>query len=422
MSGPARLNLESLACLPDGVEPPPYNRAALAPGVIHIGSGAFHRAHQAPVFDDLAAAGDLAWGAIDIGLRSGAGARRLASQDGLFVLEVRGETARPRVIGSILRGLVAREHESACLAAFTDPRMKLVTLTITENGYADPATVGFIARGLDARRTAGLPGLSLLSCDNLPHNGLRLRRALMESQTSAGDQALGDWIESACAFPSSVVDRITPAATEADRTSLADRFGLIDQAFTVTESCSQWIIEDAFAGPKPDFASVGVLLVADVAPFALAKLRLLNAAHSALAWLGLATGFEFVHEVTATPQARTFLERLWDEAAATLQPATGLDLPSYRASLMRRFNNAALPHRLAQIAQDSAAKLGPRLLDPLEERLARGFPSPAIALAVAAYCLWSGVPDLPLSQRAHDGLAAAVDELRSVGPMAAMAG
>ena len=420
MSGPGRLGTASLSRLPEGVERPLYDRTGLAPGVIHIGSGAFHRAHQAPIFDDIAAAGDLAWGVIDISLHSGAGARRLATQDGLFVLEVRGETAQPRLVGSILRALVAREHEAACLAVFADPQIQLVTLTITEKGYTDRATASFIARGLDARRLAGLPGLTLISCDNIPDNGGRLRRALLKSSPSPGANSLSEWIESACAFPSTVVDRITPATKDADRAALANRFGVADEALTVTEPYSQWIIEDAFAGPTPDFSSVGVRLVADVGPFALAKLRLLNAAHSALAWLGLMAGCELVHEIAGTPQAGAYIERLWDEAAATLPPAPGLDLPTYRASLMRRLNNAALPHRLAQISEDSAVKLAPRLLDPLAERLDRGLPSPAMALAVAAYSLWTGTRDAPLPERIHEVLGPALSTLRTLGPMAAM--
>lgn len=420
MSGPARLSAASLATLPSGINRPAYDRTSLQPGVIHIGSGAFHRAHQAPVFDDIAAAGDLAWGVIDIGLRTAKGARRLASQDGLFALEVRGETAPPRVVGSILRGLVARQPDAACLAAFIDPRVQLVTLTISEKGYADPATVAFIASGLDARRRAGQPGLTLISCDNLPANGDRLLRALLAQDGLGRREGLDDWIEGACAFPSTVVDRITPAATDADRASFASRFGVADEALTVTEPYSQWIIENAFTGATPDFASAGVRLVADVAPYALAKLRLLNAAHSALAWFGLLAGFEFVHQIAVTPEARGFLQRLWDETAATLPPADGLTSPTYRAGLLQRFANAALPHALGQIAEDSAVKIGPRLLEPLAERFDRGLPSPAMTLAVAAFVHWSDPSTHTLPEPVRASLRPALEMLRSVGPVAAM--
>lgn len=402
---------------------PAYDRAAVRGGVVHLGIGAFHRAHQAVVFDDALCAGDLRWGITGVSLRSAGVRDQLAPQDGLYTLVVRdgaGETTR--VIGAVQRVLVAPEDPAAVTAALASPDTHIVTLTVTEKGYPiDRATgalltsdevahdlasldapvtaPGFIVAGLAARRRAGLPPFTVISCDNLPDNGAVLRGAVL-AMAREHDTGLADWIARYGAFPATMVDRIVPATTPADIVAL----GLPeDHAMVKTEPFTQWVIEDCFAGPRPDFAALGVQLTADVAPWEAAKLRLLNGAHSGIAYLGGLQGLDLVHDVVAAPGGRGFVEALWDEAGETLDPPPGLDIAAYRAALLDRFANPALQHRTRQIAMDGSQKLPQRLLAPIVERRARSMPVDALALAVAAWMRWQG-------GRADDGSRYTVDD------------
>ena len=388
----ARLSQASLAEAPPEVARPAYDRRGLAAGVVHLGLGAFHRAHQAFVFDRVLNAGCPGWGIVGVSIRSPSVTDALAPQDGLFsLLEREGEASALRIVGSIRRTLVAAKAPAKVERAIADPAVRLVTLTITEKGY-DPGerlVWEILARALAARRAAGAP-LTIASCDNLAANGARARGALLGA---VGDPALADWIGAACAFPSSMVDRITPAATAADLGEVEARLGLRDEAAVVAEPFWQWVIEDRFAGPAPPLGEAGVQVVTDVAPFERAKLRLLNAAHSAMAYLGLMAGFRFVHEAFAWPPMRAFVGRLWDEAAATLAPTPGLDLGAYRAALGRRFANPSLAHRLGQIAEDGSRKLPQRVIASLGERARQGAPSPALTLALAAWIRCLGEAD-----------------------------
>lgn len=407
-----RLSPATLAALPKDVERPGYDRQAVAPGVVHLGIGAFHRAHQAVVFDDLIRQGDHRWGVRGASLRSPNVYDQLSPQDGLYSLVVRdGKVSRTRVIGAVRDVLVAPRDPSGLIAALADPRTHLVTLTVTEKGYRlDPATgalrlddpevqadlqqsdhprtaPGFLAAALAARRARGLKPFTALSCDNLPRNGHRLRSAVLAMAEHA-DPRLRDWIEAEGAFPETMVDRIVPATTSADIESLADRLGVVDLAMVKTEPFLQWVIESRFAGEHPDFAAAGAQVVADVAPYEAAKLRLLNGAHSAIAYLGGLAGMAFVHEVVAWAAGRRMVERLWDESAATLALPADFDLAGYRCDLMRRFANPALQHATRQIAMDGSQKLPQRLIAPLAERLEKGLPIDALALAVAAWMRW----------------------------------
>ena len=320
------------------------------------------------------------------------------------------------IVGAVREVLVAPEDPARVVAALADPDVHIVTLTVTEKGYhLDPATgaliesdgdvaadlanlaaprtaPGFIAAGLAARRAAGLPPFTAISCDNLPHNGARLCAAVL-AIAKAHDPALADWIEAEGAFPQTMVDRIVPATTDDDLAALASRLGVEDRAMVKTEPFSQWVIEDRFAGARPDFAALGVQLTADVAPWEEAKLRLLNGAHSGIAYLGGIAGIEFVHEFVATQAGRRFVEALWDEAETTLSPPPGLDLAAYRRDLMARFANSALRHRTRQIATDGSLKLPQRLLAPIAARLDHGQPIEALALAVAAWMRWQSGED-----------------------------
>ncbi len=411
-----RLSNETLGELPADIAQPGYDRAQVKTGVVHLGIGAFHRAHQAVVFDDALAAGDLRWGVLGVSLRSPGVRDQMAPQDGLYSLVERdGSGERIRVIGAVQAVLVAPEGPAAVVAALAAPDTHLVTLTVTEKGYklrggtldaddpdvahdladlAAPRTApGFLVAGLAARREAGLPPFTALSCDNLPHNGRLLRDAVL-ALARTHDAGLADWIERNGAFPQTMVDRIVPATTAADIAAMATRSGMEDEALVKTEPFFQWVIEDRFCGPRPAFETLGVQLTGDVAPWEEAKLRLLNGAHSGIAYLGGLAGVEFVHEFVANAAGRRFVEALWRESAATLSPPAGLDLDRYRAELMARFSNPALQHRTRQIAMDGSQKLPQRLLAPIIARRAQGLSIDKLTLAVAAWMRWqSGTDD-----------------------------
>ncbi len=416
-----RLNEVLLGRLPAAIGRLAYDRTKVAAGVVHIGVGGFHRAHQAAFLDEVLASGDPRWGIRGVSLRSPKAEQALQPQDGLYTLverSVDGETARVR--GSILGVLTAAGREAEAVAVLAAPQTGLVSLTVTEKGYAPetadlrhgvPTTAaGFLARGLDLRRAAGLAPFTVLSCDNLDDNGARIRALVLEAAARI-DPALSTWIEQQGAFPSSMVDRITPATTREDRAALQRQLGYRDEAIVTTEQFRQWVIEDRFAGPRPDFAAVGVQVVADVAPWQAAKLRLLNAAHSALAYLGALAGFTHVHQAIGWPPLRAYVRRLWDEAATTLTPAAGLDLDAYQAALLKRFDNPHLHHRLAQIAMDGSQKLPPRLLATIEQRLAADRSIEALALAVAGWMRWQqGVDEAGASFAVEDPRAASLAE------------
>jgi fructuronate reductase len=407
-----RLSAAVLADLPEDIRRPSYDRGAIRTGVIHLGIGAFHRAHQAVLFEAALEAGDMRWGVCGVSLRSAAVRDQLEPQDGLYSLVERDAAGeRVRIIGAVRDALVAPENPEAVIAALASPDVHLVTLTITEKGYrltggsldfsdpeivhdlAEPAApksaVGFLVAGLARRRAGGLPPFTVLSCDNLPHNGRLLRDAVLDFAGRI-DSALARWIAAEGAFPQTMVDRIVPAATDADVAALAIRIGCEDRAMVKTEPFFQWVIEDRFCSPRPDFAALGARLTTAIAPWEEAKLRLLNGAHSAIAYAGGLIGIEHVHEFVALEQGRRFVESLWDESVTTLSPPPGLDLDRYRAALMARFANPALRHRTAQIAMDGTQKLPQRIIAPLVSRLERGDASPMLTMVLAAWMRWVG--------------------------------
>ncbi|TKV43140.1 MULTISPECIES: mannitol dehydrogenase family protein [Sphingobium] len=427
-----RLSSATLAGLPADIVRPGYDRAAVRPGVVHLGIGAFNRAHQAVIFDDALTAGDLRWGVIAASLRSPGVRDQMMPQDCLYTMLVRdGSAEQARIIGVVSQVLVAPEDPAALVASLAAPDTHIVTLTVTEKGYKlDPATgaliegdpqlaadlaslaapqtaPGFLVAALAARRAAGLPPFTAISCDNLPHNGTRLRNAVL-ALAARHDPALADWIAAEGAFPETMVDRIVPATTDADIAALADRLGVEDQAMVKTEPFLQWVIEDKFCGPRPDFGA-GVQVTAAVAPWEEAKLRLLNGAHSGIAYLGGLAGIDHVHEVLALSEARHFVETLWDEAQTTLSPPPELDVAAYRRELMARFDNPTLQHRTRQIAMDGSQKLPQRLLATIAARLSAGQGIDALSLAVAAWVRWqAGVDDRGEAHVVDDPLAAAI--------------
>ena len=428
-----RLSAATLADLPDDIRRPSYDRQAVRTGVVHLGIGAFHRAHQAMLFEAALEAGDTRWGVCGVSLRSAAVRDQLAPQDGLYSL-VERDTAdeRVRIIGAVQSVLVAPEDPEAVIAALASPDVHLVTLTITEKGYklsggtldfSDPevahdlsapkapkSAVGFLVAALARRHAVGLPPFTALSCDNLPHNGRLLRDAVLAFAERI-DPALAPWIAAEGAFPQSMVDRIVPATTEADIAALATRLGCEDRAMVKTEPFFQWVIQDRFCGPRPDFAGLGAQLTSDIAPWEEAKLRLLNGAHSAIAYLGGLAGIEYVHEFVAREGSRHFVEALWDESATTLTPPAALDLATYRAALMARFADPALMHRTRQIAMDGSQKIPQRLLAPISHRLDHGQEIEALSLAVAGWMRWQGgLTDAGRACDVEDPLAAATRE------------
>lgn len=404
-----RLAEARLGALPAHVARPRYDRAAVAPGIVHLGLGAFHRAHQAVMTEAVLEAGARDWGIVAASLRSPATRDALAPQDGLYAVAIREDEAEElRVVGALGGLHVAPEDPAALVAAMADPRIRIVSLTVTEKGYChDPATgeldpahpdirhdlaspqaprsaPGFLVAALARRRAAGTPPFAVLCCDNLPRNGATVRR-VVSGLAARTDRDLAAWIEGEVAFPSTMVDRIVPATTGEDRARIAAALGLEDAWPVVCERFAQWVIEDAFPAGRPDWTLGGATFVADVAPFELMKLRLLNGAHSALAYLGLLAGHATVAEAASDPALVRFLEGFWAEVTPTVPAPPGVDLAGYTARLGRRFRNRALRHLLAQIAIDGSQKLPQRLLAPARERLAGGGRVPHLALAVAAW-------------------------------------
>ncbi|MEP7240706.1 MAG: mannitol dehydrogenase family protein [Devosia sp.] len=388
--------------------PLPYDRAGVTPGIVHLGVGAFHRAHQAVYLDDVLRT-DPSWGIIGASLRRPDTRDALQAQDYLYTLIVRSrEGTSTRIIGSLLDVLDASQQREALIAAMTDPRTRIVSLTVTEKGYChNPATgqldpthpdivhdlahteapvsaPGLLVRALELRRERGHPPFTILSCDNLPANGETAHR-IVTGFAMLRDPALGAFVETQVSCPSSMVDRIVPATTDADRELVATQTGLADSWPVVTEPFTQWVIEDRFPAGRPALEVVGAQMVADVKPYELMKLRLLNGSHSTLAYLGYLAGYQYVAEAIGDASFRALVHGLMtDEAMPTLPDGLG-DLGSYRDALLARFANPALQHRTYQIAMDGSQKLPQRLLGTIRARLAMGRPVRRLALGVAGW-------------------------------------
>ena len=404
-----RLSHATLGLLLPQVAHPAYDVDSQRAGIVHFGIGAFHRGHQAVYVDDAMASGDPDWRIIGVSLRSGDVADQLNPQDGLYTVVQRssGQTSA-RVIGSIAKVIVAPQDPQSVIDAIASPDTHIISLTVTEKGYVrrpdglldqdnpdlawdmagkgPPRTIyGFIASGMARRNAAGLGGLTLLSCDNLSDNGARLM-ALMTQYLATTDAALADWFTDHCRCPGTMIDRIVPRVTDEDRKQVAALTGLDDHGAVITEPFCQWVIEDDFAGPRPRWEAFGAQLVSDVGVYETAKLRMLNGAHSALAYLGLAKGHQYVHEAIGDPELAALIDRLMrDEAAVTLAPGMGIDRDTYADALVARFANAALPHRLIQIAMDGSQKIPQRWLEPLAINQAQGRSAPATLQALAAW-------------------------------------
>jgi fructuronate reductase len=404
------LSLATLDRVQAAVARPTYDPRGVGVGIVHLGIGAFHRAHQAIYTDDALAQKGGAWGICGVSLRSPDVRDRMAPQDSLYTaVEKSPAGVERRIIGSVREVLFLAGERRMVDARLADRATHIATLTVTEKGYChDPATgrlnvdhpdivhdlahphepasvVGLLVSALETRRHNGAGPLTIVCCDNLPHNG-RVLRDLVASFARARDEALAEWIEKNASFPSTMVDRIVPATTAADIVDNDAALGMHDAAPVVFEPFKQWVIEDAFVTPRPAWEVGGAEFVADVAPFEAMKLRLLNASHSAFAYLGFLAGHEYIYQVAAKPEFVAFMHRFMnDEVAPTLQVPADVDVAAYCDALVRRFANPALPHRTQQIAMDGSQKLPQRLLATARDNLAAGRPMPLLALAIAGW-------------------------------------
>nr|WP_315495074.1 mannitol dehydrogenase family protein [uncultured Rhodoferax sp.] len=437
-----RLNDSTIGALPAAVARPTYDRQALKIGIVHLGIGAFMRAHMAAATEAAIGAGDLRWGMVGVSLRQADTRDALAPQDGLYTLAIRDADAqgqprqRLQVIGAVRSLLVAPENPQAVLNAIAAPDTRIVSLTVTEKGYChDPATgalrldhpdivhdlahplvarsaIGMLVYGLQLRHARGHSPLTLMSLDNLPANGRVLRAAVLRFAEEI-DSTLRIWIEGQCRFPCSMVDRIVPKTTDADRETVSAALGCVDAWPVLGEPFFDWAIEDEFAADRPDWTLGGARFVPDAEPFEKLKLRMVNGTHSSLAYLGAMAGWQTVDKAIGQPALRMHIEALMrDEIEPTLPALPGLDVAAYRHNLLARYANPALAHRTHQIAMDGSQKLPQRLLGTLRDRLTRQLPVTRMALGLAAWMHYlRGVDELGQSYRIDDPHAAALTAL-----------
>jgi fructuronate reductase len=414
-----RLATATLSTLPADVQVPGYDRDQLSCGIVHLGIGAFMRGHLAVATEAVLTQGDLRWGIVGVSLRSAETRDALVPQDGLYAVstraEVRGRSQTAlQIMGAVKEVLLAPEEPARVLARMAAPEARIISLTVTEKGYChDPASgrlrldhpdivhdlahpaaprsaVGYIVRALAMRRALGYAPLTLMSLDNLPSNGKVLGNAVHDL-AHAIDPALALWIASHCSFPCSMVDRIVPRTTDADRHSVAGILGCTDAWPVVGEAFFDWAVEDHFVADRPDWSLGGARFVQDAEPWERLKLRMVNGAHSSIAYLSVLAGWEFVDTALQQNALRTHIETLMrEEIEPTLPALPGLDLAQYRNQLLSRFANAALHHRTLQIAMDGSQKLPQRLLATMRERLQAGARVERLALGVAAWINYLG--------------------------------
>ena len=444
-----RLSEEALTRgLPAGVQPPPPRDLAAGVGILHLGIGAFHRAHQAVFTEDAAvAANEPGWGICGVTQRSSTVVDQLRPQDGLYAVLERGAGRTGlRVVGQVRDVVFAAEEGERLMERFVDPDIRVVTMTVTEKGYrrgptggldlADPlvvadvagsaqTAVGQLVRGLQARSRASDAPVTVLCCDNLTDNGHVLKGLVDEfcgALPSSEGEPLAAWIEGKVRFPSSMVDRIVPATTADDRSDAQALLGLDDHALVVAEPFRQWVIQDSFAAGRPQWERVGAELVDDVTPFEQLKLRVLNGTHSMLAYLGALRGHQSIAEAVADPELEHAARQLITvDVAPTLRRPPGMDVTAYGEQVLERFANPALRHRTTQVAMDGSQKLPLRLLGTVRDRLAAGETPTWAALAVAGWMVFTatgrdnGGRSLPLEDPLAERLRQAVAGATSAG-------
>ncbi|MEV8242125.1 mannitol dehydrogenase family protein [Microbacterium testaceum] len=410
------LTAAALPSLAANVSVPTYDRAAVRSRIVHFGVGGFHRAHEAMYLDRLLEAGHTEWGLCGVGVLSFDAAMRdaLAAQDDLYTLVTTAPdgSSEARVIGSIVDYLFVPDDPEAVVAKLADPDTAIVSLTITEGGYGiddatgayaprDEATLadldgalpprsvmGLLTEGLRRRRDAGIPAFTVMSCDNIQGNGHVARAALL-GFAERRDPELARWIARNVSFPNSMVDRITPVTTDDTRAAIASEFGIRDRWPVRAESFEQWVLEDAFPAGRPPFDEVGVQLVDDVEPYELMKLRLLNASHQAMSYLGILSGAHYVHEVCTDDLFVSFLQGyMHDEAIPTLRPVPGIDLDAYCDQLIARFGSEAIRDTLARQVVDGSDRLPKFLLPVVRAQLDSGGRIDHAALVLAGWSVF----------------------------------
>ncbi|MDO5613076.1 MAG: mannitol dehydrogenase family protein [Paracoccus sp. (in: a-proteobacteria)] len=399
--------LASLADISGPARMPGYDPAVHGRGIVHLGIGAFHRAHQAVMTDDALAAQGGDWRITGVSLRSKDVAQAMNPQHGLYTLIERGAAGTSARVVAAIQDVIAADP-AATLIAMVDPKVRIVTLTVTEKGYgidrstqdadphhpavagdlADPAhpsgVLGLLTRALQLRREAGTSPFTVLCCDNLPENGTLLRNGVTGFARQI-DPALAEWIAANVAFPSSMVDRITPAATPETLAEAQHQTGCTDLAAVETEPFLQWVIEDHFPTGRPAWEAAGALFVTDVAPYERMKLTMLNGSHSMLAYAGFLSGCKYVRDVMANPELETLVARHHMAAAQTLPPLPDIDLTAYAKALQDRFRNPAIAHETFQIAMDGTEKLPQRIFQPALVALEQGQDLRPFAFAAAAW-------------------------------------
>jgi mannitol 2-dehydrogenase len=388
-----------------GIPVPHYDRAALSPRVLHIGVGGFHRAHLARYVDELAECGGD-WGIRGIGLLDADRriADALASQDYLYTLIERdGNGSYPRIVGSIVDYRLVAGDLDAFAQQVASPEVAILSMTITEGGYSletPNPTIEAIVSALDARRANGGSPLTILSCDNLPGNGKVAREAITRVSDARSDD-LARYLETSCTFPNSMVDRITPQTSDADRAWLQEAFGVDDGWPVVSEPFRQWVLEDSFAAGRPQFEDVGVLFTDRVHDWELYKLRMLNATHSCMAYLMAMAGVVYVDEAIATPAVRQYLERfLSTEAIPTLTEIPGHPATEYARTVLERFENTGVRDQIARLCIDGTAKFPTFLIPTVERQLELEGPVECAALALAGWARY--LATVPAAERAYD--------------------
>ncbi|NVK41799.1 MAG: mannitol dehydrogenase family protein [Oceanospirillaceae bacterium] len=410
-----KLKAESLSRLGDGILTPAYDRSQVKQGIVHIGVGGFHRAHQAVYTEMLLNRGEASdWGICGVGLRAEDRSMQqaLVSQDYLYTLYELGDRddLQIQVVGAIGDFLLAEEDAEAVIRKLADADTRIVSLTITEGGYctddstgeflADlpqirhdiehpktPATVfGFLTEALARRRAAGIKPFTVMSCDNLPHNGKVARTALL-GFAALRDAELCDWIADNVTFPNAMVDRITPMTTDAHRRQLQQETGIEDAWPVVAEPFLQWVLEDRFCNGRPAWETVGVQFTDDVTPYEEMKIGLLNGGHQALAYLGALLGHQYAHETMQDAQLCRFVRAYMDrDVTPRLREAPGIDLEAYKDSLIERFSNTAICDQISRIGYDGSSRLPKFVLPTLLAQIEAGVPLHRTALIVAAWC------------------------------------
>jgi mannitol 2-dehydrogenase len=409
-----KLNAENLHLLPREVAIPAYDRSEIKTGIVHIGIGGFHRAHEAFYTDQVLHHNSKNWGICGIALLNTDNKIHnvLKDQDGLYTLMITESdgTLTARIIGSITEYLFAPENPGAAIEKMADPDIRIITLTITEGGYnfsaatgefqinepliqwdlnnpENPKTVfGYITQSLKRRRYGGIAGLTIQSCDNIQKNGDLLKRMLL-AYVKEAEPGLTDWIEKHITFPNSMVDRITPVTTQSDIENLKSVYGIEDAWPVVCEPFIQWIIEDNYSNGRPAWESAGVQFVQDVSSFEKMKIRLLNAGHSLLGFTGALHGYTYIHEVVHDQLFAKFLRDFMDkEVTPVLDEVPGIDLNAYKDKLFERFGNSRIRDKVARICLQSSAKMPKFLLPTVREQVKAGGPVECSALVIAAWC------------------------------------